>query len=197
MKTLTAILFAGGESRRMGVDKATLVINGEPLWSRQLRLLRELGTKRVMISARSRPIWCPPEIEVVLDASPLRGPLSGLAAVLAAITTTHALVLAMDLPLMEVNFLNGLWAGCAAGRGVVPTCDGFLEPLCAIYPASAADVVSAALAGEDFSVHGIVDGLRSRQLLQVIPVASDERPLFLNLNTPAELSVLQARPAFL
>lgn len=197
MKTLTAVLFAGGESRRMGVDKATLVIHGEPLWSRQLRLLHELEPQQVMLSARSRPAWCPPEIEVVPDASPARGPLSGLAAVLGKITTTHALVLAMDLPLIEAGFLRELWTGCEADRGVVPAYDEFIEPLCAIYPAAAAEPVAAALTGEDFSLHGVVAGLRSRRLLQAMPVASADRSFFLNLNTPADLSALPARPAFL
>lgn len=196
MKTLTAVLFAGGESRRMGADKATLVINGEPLWSRQVRLLRELEPQKIIISARSRPAWCPPEIEVVPDAAPSCGPLSGLAAVLASITTTHALVLAMDLPLMKAGFLFDLWAECEPGRGVVPAYDEFVEPLCAIYPAAAASLVGAALAGEDFALHGMVESLRSRQLLQVFPVSAEDRPFFLNLNTPAELSSLQTRSQF-
>ena len=193
MKTLTAVLFAGGESRRMGTDKATLVINGEPLWSRQVRLLRELEPQQVMISARSRPAWCPPEIPVVLDAPPSRGPLSGLAAVLAAITTTHALVLAMDLPLIEARFLRVLWAKCEPSKGVVPSCDELLEPLCAIYPASAHGLVSDALTGEDFSLHGSIAGLCARRLLQVVPISSADQPFFFNLNSPAELSVLQTR----
>lgn len=196
MKTLAAVLFAGGESRRMGTDKATLVINGEPLWSRQLRLLRELKPQQVFISARRRPAWCPPEIEVVPDASPSRGPLSGLAAVLAAITTTHALVLALDLPLMEAGFLSDLWSKCGPGRGAVPAYDEFVEPLCAIYPATAAGLTGAALAGNDFSLHGVVDNLCARGLLQAVPVAAADRSCFLNLNTPAELSSLQARPPF-
>src|SRR5437867_2135004 len=98
MKTLTAVLFAGGESRRMGADKAMLEIGGEPLWARQLRRLRELQPERILISARSKPAWCPAEIETVLDEPPSRGPLSGLAAALKIIQTTHLLALAIDLP---------------------------------------------------------------------------------------------------
>jgi molybdopterin-guanine dinucleotide biosynthesis protein A len=71
--TLTAVLFTGGLSRRMGVDKATMQIEGEPLWTRQLRILRELRPDSLWISARSRPEWCSPEIEVILDGPPSRG----------------------------------------------------------------------------------------------------------------------------
>src|SRR5438552_6491344 len=98
--TLTAVLFVGGESRRMGVDKATLRIAGEFLWERQLKVLRELKADALWISARTKPAWCPKEIEVVLDDPPSRGPLSGLSAVLNKMQTTHALALAIDLPRM-------------------------------------------------------------------------------------------------
>lgn len=74
MKTLTAVLFAGDESRRMGRDKATLRIDGETLWPLQLRILRELQSEQIMVSTRGRPAWCPPEIETVLDQPPSCGP---------------------------------------------------------------------------------------------------------------------------
>ena len=37
--TLSAVLLAGGESRRMGMDKATIIFRGAPLWERQLAIL--------------------------------------------------------------------------------------------------------------------------------------------------------------
>jgi len=89
----------------MGADKATLLFEVEPLWSRQLRTLRELSPERILISARTKPAWCPPEIEAVLDAPPSCGPLSGLAAGLKKIETTHLLTLAVDMPLMDAATL--------------------------------------------------------------------------------------------
>lgn len=193
MRTLTAVLFAGGESRRMGADKAVLGIGGEPLWSRQLRVLRGLNPERLLVSARSRPAWCPPEMEVVPDREPSHGPLSGLAAVLAALETSHALVLALDLPLIETVFLRELWGEAAPGTGVVPANGDLLEPLCAVYPKLAAAAVDAALNGGNFSLQNVLAVLRERQLMRVMPVAPSARPAFLNLNSPADLWELKSR----
>src|SRR6185312_15889507 len=104
--TLTAVLFVGGLSRRMGEDKATLQFDGEPLWVRQVQLLRELKPDVLWISARARPIWCPSEIEVIADEPPSRGPLSGLAAALRKIQTSHLLALAIDMPRMNSDVLR-------------------------------------------------------------------------------------------
>ena len=41
---ISAVLLAGGESHRMGKDKATLLFRGRPLWQIQLELLRKLST---------------------------------------------------------------------------------------------------------------------------------------------------------
>ena len=184
--TLTAVLFTGGESRRMGVDKATLLVAGEPLWTRQLRILRELKPEKILISARTRPAWCPPEIEVVLDEPPSRGPLSGLAAALKRIQTTHLLALAVDLPRMEAEHLQKLWNQAAVDCGVIPVLGGEPEPLCAVYPGGAAslNLAEELLAGRDFSLRSVTGGLIARQRMTVMEVSDLERHCYLNTNTP-------------
>ena len=183
MKTLTAVLFAGGESRRMGRDKATLLFDGEPLWSRQLRVLRELQPEKTLISARARPAWCPPEIETVLDAPPSRGPLSGLSAALKHIRTTHLLALAIDLPEMTSAHLCGLWSLAHPGIGVVPRRGKFIEPLCAVYAREGTVAAEKALVSEDASLHGLVGTLVARRQIRYCAISQIKGAIYRNVNT--------------
>jgi len=189
--TLTAVLFAGGLSRRMGTDKATLTVAGEPLWAKQLKLLRELQPQFLCVSARERPAWCPAEIEVVLDTPRSRGPLSGLTAVLPRFQTTHLLALAIDLPQMTPGMLRKLLAMAQPGCGVIPINDNYFEPLCAIYPGEASAVVADALAGEDVSLQTVSKTLVTLNLAQSYVVSGDEKAHFLNLNSPTDLRAFQ------
>src|SRR5438874_11064541 len=91
---ITAVLLAGGESRRMGRDKATLLFHGKPLWQIQLELLRRLKPAEILVSARTDPSWRPADVQFVADDLPSRGPLSGIAASLAQVHTAHLLALA-------------------------------------------------------------------------------------------------------
>ncbi len=138
----------------MGRDKATLVIDGVPLWSRQLRVLEEIRPEKIVVAARARPLWC--QIEVVMDRPPSHGPLSGLAAALAELQTTHLLALAVDLPLMNSLNLRQLWSRARTGRGLIPMVGEQPEPLCAFYPMEARALAEKPLAGPDLSMRGFI-----------------------------------------
>jgi molybdopterin-guanine dinucleotide biosynthesis protein A len=186
--TLTAVLIAGGESRRMGRDKATLMIEGKPLWSRQLDTLRGLQPDQILVSSRSRPIWSPAEIGVVLDEPPSRGPLSGISAALKNIQSTHLLALAIDLPEMTTEHLLQLWWLAKPGIGVIPRwCDSY-EPMAAIYPAEAAFVAQDALEAGRLSLQSLVERLLERNLVWIHPIDDDDRHLYHNVNSPADLT---------
>src|SRR5262245_1278006 len=176
--TLTTALFAGGESRRMGMDKATLLWQGKPLWTRQLDCLRELKPAALWVSARTRPAWCPTEIEVVLDEPPARGPLSGISAVLGRLQTTHFLALAIDLPRMTSEHLRKLERLARPGCGVIPAIGKNFEPLCAIYPAEAAALAREALAGKDVSLQRLAGILIQQKRMQPYGVTEAEIPLY-------------------
>jgi molybdopterin-guanine dinucleotide biosynthesis protein A len=184
---ISAALFAGGESRRMGKDKATLLFCGKPLWQIQLDLLRKLEPAEIFVSARTDPVWRPPDLHFVADDPPSRGPLSGLAAALARMRAKHLLALAIDMPFMTEKYLRFLCGQIEPGRGVVAKIDDRFEPLAAIYPQEALANVQSALSGKDFSLQTVTACLAEAGKLQVMPVSSQERKLFLNLNELADL----------
>ncbi|MGE5208495.1 MAG: molybdenum cofactor guanylyltransferase [Alphaproteobacteria bacterium] len=185
---ISAVLLAGGESRRMGCDKANLLFRGKPLWQTQLQVLRKLGPVEIFASARTDPAWRPPDMVFVADGSPSRGPLSGVAASLDRISTTHLLALAIDLPWMTEEYLKLLCTKMVPGRGVVPMIDNRAEPLAAIYPREAAIDFRTALRGTDFSLQSLVSDLVRFGKLQEMSVAETEKKFFLNVNAPSDLA---------
>ena len=117
---ISAVLLAGGESRRMGEDKATLLFRGKPLWQIHLELLRKLDPAEIFVSARTDPAWRPDDVQFVADDSPSRGPLSGLAASLNLMRGTHLLALAIDMPFMSESYVRSLCLEIEPRRGVLP-----------------------------------------------------------------------------
>jgi molybdopterin-guanine dinucleotide biosynthesis protein A len=185
--SFSAVLLAGGESRRMGRDKATLQWRGRPLWEWQIEKLHALRPEKIFVSARSELSWCPADAELILDAPPARGPLSGLAAALAATETDHLLVLAIDMPFMTTEQLRLLCNLVTDDIGVLPMIDGNAEPLAAIYPKKAGAIFSEALQSEKFSLQPIVRKLINLDLLKEMPIAGPAREFYRNVNEPCDV----------
>jgi molybdopterin-guanine dinucleotide biosynthesis protein A len=187
--TLTAVLLAGGESRRMGRDKAAIVFRGQPLWQRQLELLRSLRPEKIFVSARTEPSWLPFDTELLLDEPPSRGPLSGLTRALDQMQTSHLVVLAVDMPFMtseQMRFLCGL---AIVGRGLVPVVNDRAEPLAAIYPREAATNFAAALAGSDFSLQTLTRNLARAGKIQMLNVPEGAHDFYRSVNEPEDLAL--------
>jgi len=178
---ISAVLLAGGESHRMGKDKATIVFREKPLWQIQLDLLRKLELAEIFISARTDPPWRPSGMQFVSDDPPSRGPLSGLTAALAQVQTGHLLALAIDMPLMSEDYLR------AIGNEI----EDRAEPLAAIYPADAHVDLVEALSGIEFSLQTLTNKLVKAGKLRALNVAKEEETLFWNLNEPADLDLSQ------
>jgi molybdenum cofactor guanylyltransferase len=184
--TFSAVLLAGGESRRMGRDKATIVFRGRPLWQWQLQKLRDLGPGEIFVSARTEPAWLPQATELILDEPPSRGPLSGLTRAMAWMQTSHLIALAVDMPFMTSEQMHSLCSLVTANCGVIPALDGRVEPLAAIYPREAAADFSAALAGNDFSLQKLVRNLARAGKVRIVHVLEEERNLYRSVNELAD-----------
>ncbi|HEY2614506.1 MAG TPA: molybdenum cofactor guanylyltransferase [Chthoniobacterales bacterium] len=185
--TFSAVLLAGGESRRMGRDKATIEFEGQPLWKRQLELLRSLDPEKLFVSARARLGWLPDNVGLLLDDPPSRGPLSGLTKALTAMRTTHLVALAVDMPFITAGELENLLELATEDRGVVPVVADRAEPLAAIYPATAAGDFQAALAGSDLSLQSIVRRLAARDKIKLSRLAPRAANFYRSVNEPGDL----------
>jgi molybdopterin-guanine dinucleotide biosynthesis protein A len=174
----------------MGADKATFVFCGKPLWQVQLETLQKLKPKEIYVSARVDPPWRRDDVLFLADVPPSHGPLSGLGASMNRMSTSHLLVLAIDMPWMSNKYLEFLCAQVEPGRGVLPKIGDRAEPLAAIYPQEAAIETGKALSGTDFSLQSLTCDLVAVGKLRAIPVTRQEEKFFRNLN---DLSNLKSR----
>jgi len=97
-------IIAGGSSRRMGTDKARLVVAGEPLLARLARQLHALGPLTIVGGDQSLLALAEPSIgsnaviEHVLDEYPGEGPLGALITAMRRTAGTALALVACDLP---------------------------------------------------------------------------------------------------
>jgi molybdenum cofactor guanylyltransferase len=187
---ISAVLLAGGQSRRMGRDKATILFRGTPLWQMQLDLLHKVRPAEIFVSARADPAWRAPDLTFVPDEPPSRGPLSGVTATLARIQSSHLLVLAIDMPSMKEKHLRYLCDKIEPRRGVLPMVGDRAEPLAAIYPVEARIDFVNALSGVDFSMQTLTNQLVKMNRLRAIRVSEEEQRFYRNLNEPDDLDDL-------
>lgn len=187
---MTAFVLAGGQSARMGRDKALLELSGKPLIEHALDALRALGYAPRIVGTR-------PDLEkfapVVPDAYPNAGPLGGIASALAISGSEQNLFLPVDLPALPLSFLRWLVrrAQTTQASATVPRLQGLPQPLCAVYSRALLPHLQAALSEGNAKVMRAVARTRVIDSFDVESVAAAEswpspHHWFDNLNTPGD-----------
>jgi molybdopterin-guanine dinucleotide biosynthesis protein A len=131
---LTLIIQAGGESRRMGENKALKEFLGEPLVQRLVRRLKPLG-QEIIIVARDPLDYAFLGLPVYTDVQPGVGALGGLLTGLTVAETQFVAVIACDMPFVNPELLLYQW-GLIQERGidvVIPIHDEEMQPFHAVY----------------------------------------------------------------
>jgi molybdenum cofactor guanylyltransferase len=185
--TLAAAVLAGGRSSRMGRDKALLRAGAVRWVDRQLDLLRALSPDELLLSVRAGVDYGCAGVRLVPDATAEAGPLAGLEAVLAATTAAHVLVVAVDLPQLELSLLRMLHAQVEPRIGAVAWTERGWEPLVGIYPREALAVVRERLRIRRLALRETVEHLHAGGLIRRVGVPTDRQSQLRNINTPEEL----------
>lgn len=186
----SAVLLAGGKSRRMGFDKAQIDVNGQPLWLHQIETLRKLGAMEVLISGPDAGPWKGWGIRVVEDVTQNGGPMAAIANVLTKVTTPRVLVLAVDMPLISSEFLSKL---LTFNRSVVPKNAGYFEPLVAVYTRSGLELLETMLESGELNLQSYLSRMVNSEQTSVYDLKEDEKTFFLNLNEPSSFASITAQ----
>ncbi len=160
---LAGLVLAGGRSERLGRDKAAVVLDGQPLLERAVRLLGAiLPDVRIAIRPDQAGEALRQRFPLLFDTMAGIGPAAGLLAAHAAAPGVAWLVMACDLPRIGVDELTRLVAARDPARCATAfrsPRDGRPEPLCAIYePATLARFQRQVAGGGSSSPRGLLEG---------------------------------------
>jgi len=188
-----AFAVAGGQSRRMGRDKALLPWGGTDLLGHALARLGAVCPD-VRILAGARPRYEERGRPVLTDAAEGAGAMGGLLAGLEA-ATGPALLLAVDLPFVPAGLLARLLVLAEEADLAVPVSPGGPEPLCAVYgPACRAPVRRCVEAGR-LKMTAFWPDVRVRRVgPDELAAFGDPARLFRNINVPADYAGARGEP---
>ena len=188
--TLCGLVLAGGRSSRMGTDKAALVHpDGRTLARRCHDLLVEAGCETVALSLRHDQELPPgfadlPHVMLVRDPEGMsQGPLGGMLAAMRLHPEADWLILACDLPRLDLATLTQLIASKRPDEPFLSyrsEFDDLPEPLCALYSPAALPILEQAQAEGIRCPRKPLIRHECRLLEPLTPHALD------NANTPAD-----------
>ena len=189
----TAIIMAGGQSQRMGSDKATLVLGEQTLLQRVTAIVQPLFAQ-VMVSVRQpRSDISLPQICDALDNA---GPLAGLSAGLAQAGTHWIFAVATDMPFVLPALIEQLAQQRATSyQAVVPVVQGHPQPLAAFYSVTALPTIQGILfSNGKRSLRSALEQLNVRYIDESELLATDPGlRSFFDLDTPQELAAARRR----
>ncbi|MBC8447885.1 MAG: molybdenum cofactor guanylyltransferase [Chloroflexi bacterium] len=187
MRLISGIVLAGGQSQRMGTDKALLQMDGQPLIGWVLERLQQLSDDLIIVAKDTAP-YTHLGARLVTDAYPGQGVLVGLHAGLKAARYPRALAVACDMPFLDLRLLRYM---IVAGRGhdaVLPRIGGYPEPLHGLYRVkSCLPAIEQALDSGQFKMTSFLPSVQVRYVEEHEVGLFDPQHLsFFNVNTPED-----------
>lgn len=186
-----ALLLAGGQSSRMGQDKAQLAWAGQPLWQAQARKLQALQPACLFIACREEQRLhesAPPDLQAEWLFDPPGQGSGPMLPILQALqqAARPLLVLAVDMPDMTPAFLAEILAQPLAGSALFFRTAHGIEPLAGLYTPAMIPLFEAAAAASRFSLRRLIEDAMDQGLAIVLPLSPADEGLFNNANTPGE-----------
>ena len=183
----TGFVLVGGNSSRMGRDKALLPWNGTTLAQHIAGIIMSTGCSVSLIGdpARFDSLGYP----IYSDRLPGHGPISGIATALSVTPSEWSLVVGCDMPGITPGALRLLMEETAVMnyQCIAPLGPAGPEPLCAVYHRTCLPLLEQAISDGHFKMTGVLKELSTRLVTGIDPGC------FANLNTPEDFEAFSER----
>jgi len=190
---VSVAILAGGQSKRMGRDKALLAAGGQLLIERVINQVKALSDD-LFISTNSPEKYAQFGLRCVVDVYPGKAALGGIYSALLAAQHPYVLVVACDMPLLNTALLQYLIDLAPTADAVIPIIDPpHPEALHAVYSKKSIPAVETHLQKNDLQVLHVFDDISVRYVERKEMAPFDPEFLsFVNVNTPDDLEKFRA-----
>ena len=197
----SAVILAGGFSRRFGRDKGLVVLAGKPLILHVIdRVSKVVDEVLVVVSSEKQKNKFETIFEenthLVIDKDDSQSPLVGAITGFETANTEYSLLLPCDTPLVSTQIVQFLLDMCTDRSAAIPRWpSGYIEPLQAVYRTeSALTAAKRALKQGKMNMQSMIDNLRGVRYVStmVLEQLEPELSTFFNVNTPKDLKKAEA-----
>ena len=193
---ISGVILAGGKSKRMGVDKATITVGGELLIEYPLRVLNEMFkdnmviTSNLLIEKLRKELSGYGRLNFLTDIHSNHGALGGIYTAMCHATTPYIFVTACDMPFISAQLIRYMASKTTNGNYdvVIPESPGGIETLHAIYKCGLKDLIKNEIIKNNNKIKSFFSKVNVFYVtLDVVEMFGDGENMFRNINTPKEL----------
>lgn len=197
----SCIILCGGQSRRMGRDKGSLIIQDKPMIKHILSTLNhKINEAIIVLNDQSRidkysefinPSDYSYTITFAEDKIKNKGPMPGIMTGLSHITGDYSLVLPCDSPYVSKKYIDAIFCEIDKNyQSVVPYHDSenklkTSEPLHSIYNKEIIPIIEDLVKNDVLHIKGLIEKIDTKFVL--IDNKKIEEKEFRNLNRPSDI----------
>jgi molybdenum cofactor guanylyltransferase len=157
---VTGVVLSGGKSSRFGQDKGLYPYNGKPLVLHALEILAPVCSK-LMISTNDAASYEGFGYECIEDISPNAGPLAGIQSALTHAPNDIVAIISCDTPHIPTALYTRLIESICNHDVVMPSHNGFIETMAAVYAKKCLLVIEAAIKSKRFRILDAIESMDS------------------------------------
>lgn len=184
---ITGIILAGGKGTRLGRDKTLERIGGERLIQKVIGDLYQISQEVIVVTSKeqfNKITSLDLEVRIIVDVYPGKAAFGGIYTGLAASATNCGLVVACDMPFLNVDLLKYLVNVSSGFDVIIPKVGGKIEPLHAVYSKNCLTTIQRLLDSNILQMLQLLDLVRTRYISEnEVDIFDPEHLSLFNINT--------------